>query len=293
MKIKPDFVGVIHQFQLREDMKRELLMFDRIAVAKHGPPKTEEDSPDILWLRSQGVVFDCDEIPDDFIDSHKEIFPLIVSSIATVNSLRDLNERSGSIDEALRQSLISRYWHLQVRISAAKLRSDELDAVPVLQMHEMFPPGFQTSNEAVVRIVLKSLPQPDQSVALDEVVDFRRDKDAQEAVLRMRLWMTDLAKGEIDPIKARLTIASSISEYEESLRRNKIKTSRGTFEAIIVSSAEVLEDLVKFKWSAAAKAIFAIFKENAEFLEAEQKAPGRELAYIAKAQKRFDSRAID
>lgn len=142
------------------------------------------------------------------------------------------------------------------------MRSDGLDAVPVLQMHEMLPPGFQTSNEAVVRIVLKSLPQPDQSVALDEVVDFRSDKDAQQAVLRMRLRMTDLAKGEIDPIKARLTIASSISEYEESLRRNKIKTSRGTFEAIIVSSAEVLEDLVKFKWSAAAKAIFAIPAEK-------------------------------
>jgi hypothetical protein len=263
-------------------------MFDKIAVCRHGPPKEGEDSADILWLRERGTIFDCDEISDDLLDSDQdEIFPLIVASLGTTNSLSTLASRPRSTqEEQLRQALIKRYWHIQVRISTAKLRNDGFDPVPVLEMHEMVPLSTPNRIETAVRVVLNAFPQPDDETGLDEILRFREDERTVSFAM-LREWMYVLTTGEVDPTRASVALESLVGQYEEALKIAKIRFRRSALEAVCVSTSEILEDLIKIKWSAAVKGAFGIFKENADFLEAEQKAPGRAIAYVAKARRQF------
>ena len=68
---------------------------------------------------------------------------------------------------------------------------------------------------------------------------------------------------------------------------HKLKTNTGALETIIVTSAELMEDLVKFNWGKAAKGLFAIRRRHVELIEGELKSPGREIAYIYNARKSF------
>jgi len=66
-----------------------------------------------------------------------------------------------------------------------------------------------------------------------------------------------------------------------------MKTSHSFIDVFIVTPIEVLEDIVKFKWSDLLKGGLSARKRKIELLEAEIKAPGRECAYVFDARKRF------
>jgi hypothetical protein len=77
------------------------------------------------------------------------------------------------------------------------------------------------------------------------------------------------------------------SEYEQHMKIHRVKAGYGSLETIVVTGAEVVENLFKLKWSSAAKALFSLSKRQVDLLEAERAAPGRHLAYIVEAQRRF------
>ncbi|MOA40281.1 hypothetical protein D3C78_1621390 [compost metagenome] len=66
-----------------------------------------------------------------------------------------------------------------------------------------------------------------------------------------------------------------------------MKHQTGTFEVVVCTTTEVLEDLVKFKWSDAIKAVFDIHRQDVKLLEDEKNMPGKEVAYIAHSMSRF------
>ena len=66
-----------------------------------------------------------------------------------------------------------------------------------------------------------------------------------------------------------------------------MKTNFGTLETIITKGAEVLGDLVSFKWGKAVEALFSLKKRKVALLEGKLTAPGNEVAYIVKAKETF------
>lgn len=61
-------------------------------------------------------------------------------------------------------------------------------------------------------------------------------------------------------------------------------------EAYVIPALELVEDLVRFKWSKIAKGAVVVKKRNLELLEAEMKAPGRECAYVFDARRTFGAK---
>jgi hypothetical protein len=68
---------------------------------------------------------------------------------------------------------------------------------------------------------------------------------------------------------------------------HQMKTKTGVLEIVVTTGAEIAEDLVKFRWGKLAKAPFTITHKKIDLLQAEMKAPGREIAYVVKAKKTF------
>jgi len=71
------------------------------------------------------------------------------------------------------------------------------------------------------------------------------------------------------------------------MRLHEIKSGRGVLEAVVVTAAELAENLVKVNWGKLAKGLFNITHERIELREAELQAPGRELAYLDAAKRAF------
>jgi hypothetical protein len=62
-----------------------------------------------------------------------------------------------------------------------------------------------------------------------------------------------------------------------------MKTTKGAFETVITLVAETAENLAKVRWGKLAKGLFAVSARRIDLLEAELKAPGREIAYVFRA----------
>jgi hypothetical protein len=49
-------------------------------------------------------------------------------------------------------------------------------------------------------------------------------------------------------------------------------------ETVSVTDADLLEDVIKFKWGDAMRLLFSLSRSKLDFLEAEMNAPGQEVA---------------
>lgn len=68
---------------------------------------------------------------------------------------------------------------------------------------------------------------------------------------------------------------------------HELRVTRGVMEVLVTTAAEVAEDIVKMKWGKVAKAQFEWSRNKIALYDAEQTAPGREVAYIIKALQHF------
>jgi hypothetical protein len=66
-----------------------------------------------------------------------------------------------------------------------------------------------------------------------------------------------------------------------------MKYEPSTTEIILRTGADIIESLIKLRPSKAANALYSFRKRKLDLLEAELKAPGREVAFIHKARHEF------
>ena len=78
-----------------------------------------------------------------------------------------------------------------------------------------------------------------------------------------------------------------LDEYEEHMKLHLMKVNKGATESLVTVAGKVAEDLVKVKWGELAKLPFILKERKISLLEAEAKAPNRELAFISMARSRF------
>lgn len=142
----------------------------------------------------------------------------------------------------------------------------------------------------VVQVVLKSIPVPDESVSWEQIIEYRSDSDSQSKFLALRHWISEVARAELTPAETEEKLQYLVDQYQQHLNLHRMKTNVGTLETIVTTSAEVLGNLVSFKWGKAAQTLFAIKRRKMALLEGELTSPGREVAYIVKARERFKGR---
>jgi hypothetical protein len=174
------------------------------------------------------------------------------------------------------------------RAAAAKL-----NAFAVADAVALVPDNFDASDlriprSPILNVVLSALPQPDESTSWAKILEFRQDEDARRSLRRLRRWTasldTKLSANEVaDELQA------SIDSYTEYMHLHEIKTRTATAQSFCIMASEVLEHLVTLKFSAAARTLFRLREGQIELLEAEMKAPGREIAYVLKVRERFES----
>jgi hypothetical protein len=143
----------------------------------------------------------------------------------------------------------------------------------------------------VINLVVTSLPEVDELTPWKDVLDFRREEKTREQLDRFGRWVRNavrrLTAEKITTAELEDEFASMMDSYREHMRVHKMKTQRSAAEIIITSFVGFVEDFTKLRFKAIAESLFKLEHNRVALLEAELKAPGREIAYIVRAHERF------
>lgn len=150
---------------------------------------------------------------------------------------------------------------------------------------------LEPGNDHVLSMIMNFMPEPSAETPWDAIIEYRQDEDAKKQFIALKHWINSALKSSKSNKELEDELEYLINEYKDHMKLHHMKIEIGTMETVVVASAELLENLVKFKFGKAAKALFAVHKQKVELLEAERQAPGRQLAYIINTSEKFSSKA--
>jgi len=298
-------IGVAPPSALR-DIKRQLLLFDQLAIThdeKDWEFRSSDPSlaADLDWLENEGIVFKTYEAGD--IELGFEIVPEKKGRGVLLRPTQapKLNQE-GEIMEPLGLRLASKLRNRRVRdltpiledflcrLESEQLRSSE-DAevvsirLPFPEVNETF--GIKTEKGYVSRVVIKEMPEPSDAISLERILEFRRNPETKEKMLALRRWIHNTATKQLSQDEVAEELEWLIAEYQQHMRLYEMKYNLGTLEIVVKTIGELAEDLTKFRFGKISNLPFSLSHRRIELLEAELKAPGREIAYVVHARTKF------
>lgn len=126
----------------------------------------------------------------------------------------------------------------------------------------------------VAHIILDKLPLPADEVSISRVMDFKEEPETRRLFLGMKRWLRKVLDSGTGIQDLNEEIEYLTLEYKQFMKLHDMKTTTGTLETLVVSTAETLENLAKLKISKVAKSFFAIHHKRVALAEAEMTAPG-------------------
>lgn len=190
--------------------------------------------------------------------------------------------REGSL-EAMTPDGETRSDELSRGVAAMFSATDMVSAVALVSSPDV-QGGTRTN---VLHAVLNELPLPTTETPWEDIFAWRHDADARRKYARLRHWINQLARSDVSRIEVKDAVAAALADYQTYMSLHYRSMQRSRSEVVLLTTAEVLEDLVSFKWSRAIGRLFALHRSEASILAEELKAPGREIAYISAARERF------
>lgn len=271
--------GVVHIGYPGIDLKHEALLFDRFHVWELQDEefvKSPQYEAELDFLRLKNVVVDAPPLQiDQFAESLEQHH--LSEGFATLRGLESKMpaEKLHEVTFASARDLVNRYLVTQI-----ESRPDS-DIVPLCEVPLPEPRNSGNITE-IASIALHGLPVPDQSVAWEDILSFRAE--SRDKQWGFRRWLHAMATKKQTEAEIRDDIEWSLNEYAKELDRFKLKRSVSFMETYVIPTVEALES---FKPSSFLKGIVSIKKRKIELLEAEGRGPGREVAYVFDARRRF------
>lgn len=175
-----------------------------------------------------------------------------------------------------------------IRAETMKLeRVEGYYAIPILAGKNSFALDEGDKKVDVVQLVVNQMPFPDDDVPWEAIVDYKLDKDSRSKLLGLRNWISEISQTTSTAHEIEDKLEYLIDQYEKHLIFHKLKYRKGTLETLITSGAEIIENIAHLQFSKLVQFPFRLRNQRLSLMEEELKAPGRELAYIAKLSNQF------
>jgi hypothetical protein len=247
----------------------------------------------IDYLASQGVVADISAFLDarpvltTFKAEQEQSEALLMEALRvvysepepTANQFETNNAKSAPSVE----DIATRIDHLVVKPYRQAIQANpDCSVTSILSDH----PSAQdnASDDPVLNIVIGRLPIPAPDTPFEAVLEFRSDPEAMRALRRLRHWMAGIARSGLSSQDIEGELNDLLDRYTEYMNLHKLKYYNGTFESLMSVSLDVLENLTRLKFKTAFDSLFSLRARTLALTEAELKAPGREAAYISRAE---------
>jgi len=312
-----ELIGVIDSFNaLRPSfLKRTSLLFERIAL----PEVREEiinqwqdtqpnEANELFWLIEQGIVFqvntptstsllaldeedekEIEVISKDFEKSLTDFFGEITeTSPSEITEIVQKRLADPSLTDTEKLKIVGHFVALGQDISrlfGCFLRAQGVKAYPVLpfSMRQTKIP----SQAQVIEIVFKNLPTPSEKTPWEQIIEYRSDPESRAKFLDLRNWINEITRDRLPRQEVSEKLEYLLSQYERQMNLHKMKSKDGVIESVVVTTAEIAENLLKLKWGKLAKMAFSMRQRKIALMEGELTSPGSEVAYILKTQQTF------
>lgn len=143
------------------------------------------------------------------------------------------------------------------------------------------------TNGYVMRLVEAAVPMPDDSVPIEQVLDFSLDPDTIKHRKLLRDWVVDMEAEDLGLYETATKMEALLADYEDHVKRAKIKFQRSTWETIIAIPFDILRGALTLNAQKAIQSVFSIGDAELALTKVEHEAPGRELAFISKVNAKF------
>ena len=200
-----------HNIQQPLNLKRKILLFDKIIIeeqslglAKIFVNYTPSRNLENFKFNNQEIDFLTAEGYLNIETINKPINVKIDSEEANfMESLRNESEEINTLLGALKSNpssdtltkLMGKIKKLPTNLARAlgiRLRDEGLEAYPVFD-HEPHYDLFG-KKEDVLKFLLKQIPEPDNSVSWEQIIDFRNDPDTMKKYYALIKWVNDVSK---------------------------------------------------------------------------------------------------
>lgn len=271
------------------ELKQALLFFDLIGIPLLNRymdiiEKIVPDREESLYLLNElellidkGYVFDAWSSTTTKI-SDKIDFKAFANEYQTIsNYFNQTNDLDISEDAA-------------ARLCALRLNNqhDPLDFTSIPVIKKLILPNTNDLEKCdLIKIVIEKLPIPRNDTPWENIFEYKSDKDSIGKLAALKVWINKSLKSGNSIQEVRDELDSLIYEYEKSLSIHKIQYGSGIFQAMVIGSAELLENALKLKFSNIAKNLFSASQVKANLLKAELESPGKEVAYIVNSLDKF------
>jgi hypothetical protein len=293
--------------------KKNLLLFDKLVVVK----ETLEIARQLVDLRYRSKSFDDTNylFNNQIIDSLEREGLLEFAKVNEPLSV-DLKKYAGKSEEELDAVAVE----LKKITSEAKKLHDEIrllvekkslvDIIPDLAT--TFPSNFvrlisiqlnfkgfeayplfhkETSyenmgkKEAVLKFVLKQLPDPDDNISLDNLLEFRKDPDTLAKYYALIKWVNEVAKKDFNIHEIQDEYRYLYHQYRQHFKIHNIKSKQVILEIFVTGAIDAF--CGQLSVGNVSTSLFNLWKHHLNLLEAETNFAGREIAYIHKTEKAF------
>jgi hypothetical protein len=146
---------------------------------------------------------------------------------------------------------------------------------------------LSVDKEDIYEIIVNGIDIPEEYVPWQDILSFRQEPSSQQQLRRLRLWVSDIAKGNLTLPEATDKIEYLKQEFRENIKGAELGFRTSTIRTLIVAGAEFVENILKLKLTSLAEAPFKILDARAKLLKGEREAVGRELQYLIRAADTF------
>lgn len=294
--LRGQFVGVIPPISFKNagDLKRLLLMFDRLALdmGSGGMSLVEkrilsDAKKDLDWLSQQQLLTTLTGVLAN--SAPGQIAPAVS---VQGGDLLNLGFRGGSRLMSQSGGKMKVVSGKTLRVTASELREKfGVEAVAVPTSLESENVDAPAEYEAVVRITLREFPVLYDSTPWSQIIDFRSDEEVRSQFPRLKQWINRTVRTGLKENLKEREVADElrvlIHEYQLGMKLHKMKVASGELTMALATSVDVAEGLTRFQMTGANKRLFTVNDYKLSLLEEERRTPGREIAYIVSAKAAF------
>lgn len=177
-----------------------------------------------------------------------------------------------------------------VRVYAGHFRrtQDEAEFIPIIRgpLNPSYIGAIKEKSD-VIRIISKKMPKIDPSISISALKEFKSDPDIRSKQLALINFVNELSKGSLMIPEMEDKIDYLINDYTNRLHLHRIKYRVSEVETIVTTTGYLLENLLKLKFGEIAKMFFSFGKERIQLMQSEMDLPGKEIAYIQRANEYF------
>lgn len=164
----------------------------------------------------------------------------------------------------------------------------EDSCVPIIRYSNNFTSKFFPElKKDYLSISLHNIPTISNDTTWEQLIEFKSDEDSKVKFLALKNWFNDLGEKDINEKQFLEKIQHNLNEYREHLRIHRLKTETSKLEIVLTTTADIMENVAKFKFGSAVRLLFDITKQNLALIEAEHSAPFKEVAYLDKIDSNF------